>query len=238
MVACFAQLPLKPSDAPNDLRYTCAVCVKCNPQGQQTWKAPTTQMDLLKKHAGTWTHFAAFQKMFPLSDDSMRTRILGVIPSLQTTLVSYASYLNSLPTGRRAKSGPMYNTVDLQQLQIDAMSKPSAAYWKAYCYGMGSATGTRGAGFAPKPPSTLPQRAELLHPPNHFQPAHQHIPPGMMHPPNLNPTHPTSTPAPHAQTYPQTHLRPALVLNADLAQMYSNAAARTQGFHTKRNASV
>ena len=173
-----------PSDAPNDLRYTCAVCVKCNPQGQQTWKASTTQMNLLKKHASTWTHFAAFQKMFPLSDDSMRTRILEVIPSLQTTLVSYASYLDSLPPGRRAKSGPKHNTADLQQLQIDAMSKPSAACrdWKAYCYGMGSAAGTRGAGLAPKPPSGL------LNPPNHFQPAHQPMPPGMVHPPNLNPT--------------------------------------------------
>ena len=58
--SCFAQLPAHPSGPPKEVRYTCAACVKSNPNGQQEWKATTTQMNLIKKHAGTWTHFIAF----------------------------------------------------------------------------------------------------------------------------------------------------------------------------------
>ena len=222
---CFAQLKNQPADGPKVVRYTCASCVKANPTGTIEWKASTTQVNLVKKHSASSAHFTAFQEMFPISDDAKRKRILEVIPSLRHVLQAHSDHLQALLPNQKPKPDPKFIEADLRQLQIDVITNPSGAYWRAYSFGMGSAAGTRGAGL---PPKSKRQFTPTPHPPirtnsphqhqQHFQAAPTHRPPDLRHPPDL-----TNMP---------------LTLSPDMARMYQNAAARTQDFHTKTNASV
>ena len=218
--SCFAQLPSLPADATKDLRYTCAAYVKKDPHGQQEWKGCTTQVNLFKKHAAARVQFDVFQEMFPISADSMRKRVPEVIPKLQANLLAYSSYLDTSPHGQRPKPAPKYDNDKLLQIQVDVHTKPAAAYWNAYSYGMGSAAGTRGAGVQSKPLRTPS--------PQHFQQPQHPRPPEGFHPPDMRPA-----PAPE-----QTPQHPALTLHHNVAQMYANATRRTQDFFHKQNPSV
>ena len=162
--------------------------------------------------------------MFPISADSMRKpwrkRVLEAIPKLEANLLAYSTYLGTLSPGQRPKPPPKYDNAMLLQIKIDVNTKPAAAYWKAYTYGMGSSAGTRGAGVPSKPVRNLPHQ--------HFQPVQHSRPPEGLHPPDMRPT----------QAPKQTPQHPALTLHPNVAQMYANATRRTQDFFHKQNPSV
>lgn len=222
MTCCLSWSPMMTGDTPKEFRYTCTVCAKHHPNLQKVWKAGYNQVNLCVKHCAGKRHFKAFLTEYPLTDQDKSKRILEVLPAIRTLMQQLTP---------KWGGNPKFNEADLQALSIKALTNPSVAYWDAYCFGIGSSSGDRGAGITPTVPKT-----GSAPPVNNTYGATTY--PFHVQPPAMPPeTAPIMEPPAVSVPVPMQH-PPPLTLRGDIHQMYHRAEDRSNNFMEKQNKSA
>ena len=157
---CMTQLQNLHSDSVKTLRVRCETCWRKSPGNKYDAVGrvcKTNQAGDLAGHCAGRDHFAAHLEYNPINVAMMKSRTLNAVGKLRSTVSEYSDWEQG-DKKSRAPPKPTYssneidhlearvNDVDMDNITAAATKEMKSAYCKAFDFGMGSKSSTRGSG--------------------------------------------------------------------------------------------